>query len=320
MDGLLTPVSTTRRKDAPRPLLQEVPSTADASRHPSESATSPAGIPSSADEALEVLRNQPGYDSLITILRLVKEGGFERGKFDIANPSPIGAQIVHTLVTDIALNYWTLLREDDAGDQTASGKNRKIRGSATGLRLFLDCVRNLPGINAALLRLRALTREAQSEKKDVRRPDLVANLRITLDLLEAILEGTDRVHALWAAATREATNLAKRRPLAQEFLALLGSGRIVSYAAEAEDILKAIGDKRRGESASWIGDGAQYSTWLGRNIMKWATHDISSDDAKLCSDLLARSLRLGYAGQWVCVQFLLDVFLTSVRCRYQGYC
>jgi telomere length regulation protein len=298
MDELLTPVSTTRRKDA-SPLLQEVHSTSNAIKKPSVSARATGEpVAKSAGEALEILRHEPGYESLVTTLHLLKLGRFEQEIFHIASPSAIGAQVIHTLVTDIAPNYWTLLQED-AGDQTGSGKNRAKKGSTTDLQLFLACISNVPGINAVLLRLRALTQEAKSEKKDVKRPDLVANLRITLNLLEAVLEGKDCVQRLWTAATVEADAPAKRRPLSQEFLALLGSGRVVSYAAEADEILRLAGDTKRSESARWVINGAEYSRWLGRNITTWAANDVSLDDAKLCSDLLARSLRLGYAGRWL---------------------
>lgn len=294
MDELLTPVSTTRRKDAPL-LFQEVSSTSGAIKKSSASAPVAArAVPRSAEEALEILRHEPGYDSLITTLRLLKQERFEHETFRIASPGPIGAQIVHVLVTEIAPNYWTLLRED-AEHQTGTARSSATRRSTTDLQLFLECVANLPGINAVLLRLRALAQEAKSEKKDIKRPDLVANLRITLDLLEAILDGTDRIQRLWKSATVEADGPAKRRALSQELLALLGSGRIVSYAAEAGEILRLTEDKKQSGSARWITGGAEYSRWLGRNVARWAANDISLDEAKLRSELLARFLRLGYA-------------------------
>lgn len=294
MDGLLTPVSTTRRKDAP--LLQEVPSIS-SSIKPAESAPDTArAVPKSPEEVLEILRHEPGYDSLIHTLRVLKHGRFEQKTFQISKPSPIGSQIVHILVTDIAPNYWTLLQEEalhDAENRTNGAK----RGSTAGLQLFLGCVRSLTGINAVLLRLRALTQEAKSEKKDVKRPDLLADLRITLALLEALLEGTDCIQRLWISAIADAHSPVTRRPLAQEFIALLGSGRVISYAAEADDTVRLAADKKASANARWISDGAEYSRWLGRNLVRWLSQDVSPDDVKLCSDLLARSLRLGYSGE-----------------------
>ncbi|KAB5580559.1 telomere length regulation protein-domain-containing protein [Coniochaeta sp. 2T2.1] len=298
MDGLLTPVSTTRRKDSP--LLQEVFS--DSASIKKSTITGPAApqhAPNSPEEALEILRQEPGYEALISTLRSLKDGRLEQGKFDLAKPSPIGSQIDHVLVTEIAPNYWTLLQEDSSG----SGKKGGKRNGPSDLQLFIDCVRSLPGINAVLLRLRALTQEAKSEQKDVKRPDLQANLRITLALLEAVLEGTDCIQGLWISATLDVQDQAKRRPLAQEFLSLLGSGRVVSYTAEAEDILRLGTDKKRSESATWLSDGAEYSRWLGRNITRWVSKDVSPDGAKVCSDLLGRSLRLGYADALVGVLF-----------------
>lgn len=304
MDGFLTPVSTTRRKDIP--LFQEVSSTSASvsTRKPTvDTPTVSRGIPKSAEEALDILRHEPGYESLVDTLQLLNSGKFQHEAFHIARPSPTGAQIVHVLVTDIAPNYWTLLQEDAIGDPASRKKSAKgVFTSA--LCLFLDCVRSLPGINAVLLRLRALTQEAKSEKKDVKRPDLIANLRITLALLEAILEGTDCIRRLWASASVEADGPAKRRPLAQEYLSLFGSGRIISYAAEAGDLLSHASDKTRSEGTVWVLNGADYSSWLARNVTQWIMQDISPDDARLCSDLLARSLRLGYSGMSCsCVAF-----------------
>ncbi|KAH8910800.1 hypothetical protein BR93DRAFT_874003 [Coniochaeta sp. PMI_546] len=310
MDGLLTPVSTTRRKDAP--LLQEV-SSISSSIKPAESAPDAArAVPKSPEEVLEILRHEPGYDSLIHTLRVLKHGRFEQETFQISRPSPIGSQIVHILVTDIAPNYWTLLQEEalhDAENRTNGAK----RGSTTGLQLFLGCVRSLTGINAVLLRLRAHTQEAKSEKKDLKRPDLLANLRITLGLLEALLEGTDCIQRLWISAIADAHSPVTRRPLAQEFIALLGSGRVISYAAEADDILRLAADKKGSASARWISDGAEYSRWLGRNLARWLSQDVSPDVVKLCSDLLARSLRLGYFD--VIIKILVEDLLLGKTTR-----
>lgn len=322
MDGLLTPVSTTRRKDTP--LLQEISSVSSTIKKATGSAADKAGVvPNSTKEVLEILRHEPGYESLIGALRALKHGRFEQEPFHIARPSPIGSQIVHVLVTDIAPNYWTLLQEDASHDV---GNAKK--GSAKGLQLFLDCLRNLPGINAVLLRLRALTQEAKSEKKDVKRPDLLANLKITLSLLEAILDGRDCIRRLWTSATVEADDPSKRRPLAQEFLALLGSGRVVAYAAEADDILKAATSEKSIESARWILDGAQYSMWLGRNISRWLSHDVPDDETKLCADLLARSLRLGYSGKCLrlpvldrsntCVEAIIKIIVENLLLGKDG--
>jgi telomere length regulation protein len=147
--------------------------------------------------------------------------------------------------------------------------------------------------------LRAITQEAKAGEKAVKRPDLVANLGITLALLEALLEGTGLIHSLWAAATTAPAEdgPAKRRALAQELAALFGSGRVVSYAGEALQVMKLAGVENKGGGSHWIADGAEYTRWFVQNITRWASCHTSRDDARLCSDLLARSMRLGYTGQ-----------------------
>lgn len=299
MDELLTPV-TVRRTGAS--FLQEVSSTTSNEKSVQGTSTRKASAPVSAEEALEILRNEPAYDSLVAVLKWLGREKSQQGAFNVAKPSPIGSQIVQVLVTDIAPNYWSLFQED-----ASDGKTRKNASSA--LQLFLDCVRSIPGINAALLRLRALTQEAKTEKKDVKRPDLVSNVKITLDLLEDILKSSDSIRRIWTESSVGSESPARRRPLEQEFVTLLGSGRVVSWAAEADEIVRAAMDIKRGDESRWITDGAGYSRWLGRNVASWVAYPAAPDDAKLCSQLLGKSLRLGYTGKHL--WFSLGIHLTG---------
>lgn len=281
MNGLLTTVSTTyREKDAPP--LTEARST---------NRVSPAV--NSPEEALEVLRHEPDYSTLLTVLRFLGRGVCQKSAtFNIAVPSPIGAQLVQVLATDIASNYWTLLREE-----SAVGSEDESRETArSDLQALLLCLQSIPGVNAVLLQLRALTLEAKSEKKEVGRPDLAANLRITLELLCALLDGQESPWQIWSSSAAAADSPARRRPLAQEFLTLLGSGRVISWAAEAADIL-ANSDKTAKEGSFWVANRAEYCTWLAQSVCGWISHDRSTDDAKLCAELLARTLRLGSTGE-----------------------
>lgn len=295
MDGLLTPVSTTKRRRTESPLFQEVSSTL-TERQAQNLTTKERLLPKSAEEALEILRHEPDYNSLVDVLQLLRQG-----PFNVAKPSPTAAQIVHVLVTDIAPNYWILLQEDITAKRKAN----------SAFHAFLDCVRSIQGINAILLRLQALSKEAKSEKKDVKRPDLVSNLKITLALLEACLAGTDSIREIWASASADIENPSKRRPLAQEFVTLLGGGRVISWAVEAHEVARQAPDQNVADVSSWILKGVEYSGWLARNIATWVPRNASPDDAKLCSDLLARSLRLGYTGKYPNSQLSLQV-LTAI--------
>lgn len=281
MDGLLTAVSTTyRARDVPSLAEEKPPSPIKLVAH-------------SPEEALEILRHEPDFNSLAAVLRfLSREVRAKAGLSNIAVPSPIGAQLVQVLVAEIAPNYWTVLREEgsDKSEERAQGTTR------SDLQNFLLCLRSIPGVNAVLLRLRAFTLEAKAEKKDVKRPDLTANLRITLELLCALLEGPESPARIWVSSAAAADSPAKRKPLAQEFLTLLGSGRVISWAAEAEEVIKNT-DKGSKESLFWITNRAEYCTWLTRSVAEWIACDESTEDAKLCSEVLARALRLGDTGE-----------------------
>ena len=283
MDGLsLASVSTTRqRKDALSP--KGSPSSKDIQSLPV----------ASAEEALEVIRGEPGYDALIGALRFL--GHYttqDAGPFSIATPSPIGSRIIQALVTGIASNYWVLLKEDA---QDLAQKERRKSGAS----LFLQCLRNIPGVNAVLLQLRTLILEAKQESKGVKRPDITSNLLIVLEILSALLDSHESARLIWtstSAAAAGETNPSARKPLSREYLSLLGSGRIISWAAEAEEILNK--DNRAGRNRSfWVADGAQYSAWLVQSICTWVSRDVAEDDVELCSELLAKACRLGHTGR-----------------------
>jgi telomere length regulation protein len=285
-------------------LLEEVSSTITDRKSVQPPPAQKASSPVSPEEALEILRNEPSYESLVAVVRWLTQEMSQQGAFNIGRPSPTGSQIVQVLVTDIAPNYWDILKEDASGG--SSGKK------STTLQLFLGCVRSIPGINAALLRLRALTQEAKAEKKDVKRPDLIMNLGITLDLLKEILNGADAVERIWKASSFGSESHTQRRPLEQEFVTLLGSGRLVSWAAEAAEVVRLTSHTKRGDGSAWISDGAEHSRWIGRNVAHWIACSPPPEDAKLCSQLLARSLRLGYTGSYALQSSLMiRVLLTS---------
>ena len=60
---------------------------------------------SSLADAVEHLKSQPDYDSLISTLKFLRKGN------QLCAPSPATAQIVQLLVSDLVPNYWPLLRE-----------------------------------------------------------------------------------------------------------------------------------------------------------------------------------------------------------------
>ncbi|KAI1430043.1 telomere length regulation protein [Xylaria sp. FL1777] len=230
----------------------------------------------SPEEALECLKNQPSYDTLLAILEYLRNGGKGEQKFDIRTPGPLSAQIIHTLVTEIVPNYWTVLQE-------ASDKG--------SVNVLLACLRSLPGINAILTYLRSLIREVKSQPGDSRHSHVIFNLVYTSSLLAHLLGGDGEVMHIWSyvASTNDPTRV---RPLRQEFLSLFTSGKIVSLSAEAGDICRQAGKL---VERLWIEDNKEYINWLACNQIRWAKSQLSEEDLKLCAELGARALRLGHA-------------------------
>ncbi|KAL7792986.1 telomere length regulation domain-containing protein [Trichoderma ceciliae] len=279
MDELLTPVSTTYlkpRKDA-KPLLSEVGSTKRLTEVPK--------IPQadSPDEALELLRNQPDYDSLVRVLKyLIKDPGHPDG-FHVLVPGPKSAAIVHVLVTEIASNYWTLLKEGGGNDGAEDYRD--------DAHLFVRCLQSVTGLNAVLTQLKALIQEHKLGSKDSKRPDLVLHVNIFLDLLATALDGDDAIRALWIASTKKLSTQTLKKVQSQALLSLLTSGRILSTSAEAIEI---SGTESIRSDSMWPADGTKFSRWIAHNVISWAKLDKSENELQFCSDLFQRGMSLGY--------------------------
>ena len=281
MEGLLTPVSSSRpneQRNETRAAQQATGTALDDTVRTKSS----HGSFKTPEDALEVLRHEPDYKSLVSVLRFLSPGKSELDVFNIARPGPVSAQLVQVLVSEIVPNYWALLKEDSHG------------GKASPLKLLIGCLHSITGINSILVRLKALIQEAKSETKEPKRPDISLNLGILLDLLCFVLKGDGSVYEIWKFARATLESEAKTRPLAQELVTLFGSGKIVSLSAEAAELLK---DKKTQKISDeiWQADSLRYTEWLGRNIVKWLTSDSAVGQTKICSDLFVKSLQLGHS-------------------------
>ncbi|KAJ4414696.1 telomere binding protein [Neurospora sp. IMI 360204] len=281
MDGLLTPISTSRRLSADHnePLLQEVGLKKETAKPNQSSGQRPLNSP---EEALEVLRHEPDYHQLVATLRFLSHEDLAGSAFSIKEPSPMTAKLVQVLVSEIVPNYWTLLNED----------SHETKSSALGL--LLACLRSLTGINAIIVRLKALLQEAKSGDGKPKRPDIAINLAVLLNLVCLLLKGDDSIRGIWNAATRTLKGDVKTRMLSQEILSTFGSGRILSLTAEA--IEHAKGHKAEVDVSNiWLANGPEYTKWLSENIVKWQLTSPTPDETKLCSELFLKALRLGHS-------------------------
>lgn len=236
---------------------------------------------SSPEEVLEALKRQPGHDTLLAVLEYLRNGGKHKHSFDIRTPGPLSAQIIHLLVTEITPNYWTALKESV---------------DKSGLNALLDCLRSLPGINAALTYIRSLIGASSLDPKELRPSPVIFNLVYTLQLLESLLDGDGNLMHIWSFITSDNENT-RVRPLRQEFLSVFTSGKIVSLSSQAEQICR---QANRLTEPLWIADNKQYVNWLARNQICWAQSQLGNEDLALCAEIGARTMRLGHAGMFDC--------------------
>lgn len=282
MDALLTPVSTTYRrtqKDSKFLLTEVKPS------KPVETEVKPSHV-SSAGDALKLLRSQPDYHSLISILRFLTCHGPDANDFRLHAPTPKSAAIIQSLVTEIAPNYWALLVEDSVQFHGKNQPNNK--------ELFVKCLRSVTGINAIVSHIRALIQESAAGVKESARPDIVLHLDIFLDLIAAVLEGDESIRTIWATSILDLSTEALKKGQSQSLLSLLTSGRLVSVTAEASNILRREQDRSK---TRWISDGLEVSKWVGRNTVSWTNLAPSQTELQFCCDLFQRTLSLGYSGK-----------------------
>jgi telomere length regulation protein len=293
MDDLLTPVSTTylKPRNEPEPLFTEV--------KPASPQKKPAKISdsSTADEIIDALKNQPDYDTLISILKFLNSPKPASGNFSFSTPSPKSASIVHLLVSEIASNYWTLLLEGNIEDDT-KGRTALPRDAD----LFLSCLRSLTGLNALITQIRALIQESRLGGKEEKRADLSINAGISLSVLSSILGRDGSISTIWSSSTKGVSNAALQRVQCQKLGSILTNGQIVSIAAEA---LEVMGRDRIDDEAHWIADGLQYSRWLGNAIVSWVNSSPEPDGMVFVCELFQKSLSLHNSGKTRGLQLLI---------------
>ncbi|KAK8114549.1 telomere length regulation protein [Apiospora kogelbergensis] len=285
MEELLTPISQTyRSSNQAGGGLLGLSSTARPRAEPQ------IGFGSSTpEEALEVLKGQPGYDDLLRILKWLQDGTRGTHSFDIRKPNPQSAQIVHVLVTEIVANYWALLKESSS----AQKKSQPVD-------LLLASLQSISGLNAALAYIRALLQEARKDPKGIKRSFATPNLASALDLLSCILQHNTDIQSIWQAVSSSQDNAGQVRALGMEFVSLIAGGKVVSLAAEAEHVLHQADML---EEPSWIANSKQYADWLGNNLVDWIRPNPSAGDLKICADLTGRGLKLGHSDLMIKILF-----------------
>jgi telomere length regulation protein len=280
MEGLLTPVGISYKNSGEigDDAFIEIPKPYKPAPKASAQASSPA-------EALEILRNEPDHDTLLSTLKFL---GKEQSDFSITSPGPIAAQLVYVLVSDTVPTYWNVLQE--------SSRRKKAAKQESSLEILLSCLRSVTGLNAVVLSLKQHIQLSKETQKAVGGPNIQSILVILLQLLQALLGDNQTVEAIWKNIHHSSNIPAKQKAIWNEFLGLVGNGKILGVAAEAEDIINYL-SKKVGERY-WIADATLYCLWLARNVTHWS-RNLSADseiEIKGCGELLSKSFHLGYTG------------------------
>lgn len=247
----------------------------------------PNWSPDSPETALKVLSSNPDLKQLTRVLHWLDPKLAQDGHFNIKVPGPKAAQIINVLVNNIVPDYWTTL----SGHQDSVHLKPK--------RLLLRCLSSVAGIGAITTRLRSLVTSSRDGggSKNVGGGHESEAMRDLLDLLESILGKDTFITSIWNDISLLVLKSSAKFLLWRELISMLATGRLLSAAAEANEILNSgssIIQKER-----WIGNGNEYSSWLGRNVGAMTIHFKEADDEawKETARLLGKGLTLGYIGE-----------------------
>ena len=269
MADFLTAVSTKKVKEH-EPLVREVTSLS--------KQEAPVTI-TSPKSALEALKNEPNRETFGNILKYLSTEGFS-----IILPEPLNASIAHQLVNDSIPNYW-----------------RTIKTSADAKRLG-RILRNPAGLGHLVTRLRSLITDSRQKKAPGEARNTSEHISDTLDFLDLVLSGDETTHLILKDVLVFAKNSIQKKLIWREYLAQAVSGRLLSTAAEAEDVLKKIGEIS--SVNSWITDGNEYAAWLGCNIANLIKRDDQNEEyIAAVVELCSKALSLGYTGMSILQEF-----------------
>ena len=262
MADLLTAVSTKKTK-SPQPPIREIRSAdfQDEEVHVN-----------SGESVLKALKMQPSRNTFNSVLNYLNLPGCS-----LLLPEPLNANIAHQLVNDTLPNYWRIVRD------------------LSQANLVAKVLRNPTGLGHIVTRLRSLIADNREKKADGQARNTLEHIENLLDLLDRILHDDQTSILILQDVIAYGKNPVQKKVIWREYLAQTASGRILSMAAEAEDVL------RRNETSnvtSWIADGKAYASWLGRNMATLIKSDNKNEEyLNAVVELCSKGLGLGYTGQ-----------------------
>ncbi|KAL9579944.1 MAG: hypothetical protein Q9212_004794 [Teloschistes hypoglaucus] len=262
--------------------------------HPSETPTERPKDQSkrieSADQAAESLRCQPKQETLIDVLKWLQPSNKSTSGFDIHRQSSLASQILHLLVNDVLPDHWRSIFDG------AEKETRKVKN------LVVSILCNVGGISAMTTRLKVLIEQNEITKnaRHAQQQGQAESLKNALSLLELVLEQESCILRVWLSLSASEPNATRRRLLWKELVALLGNGRVLSLASEADNIVAKASCSIR--EASWLADGSKYSSWVGKSLVHMLEKakdykEIDAEARKAWVQMLERALTLGHVGQ-----------------------
>ncbi|CAI9625636.1 unnamed protein product [Alternaria burnsii] len=279
MTEFLTAVSTKKVK-SPEPLIQEVRSL---------DIQEDALFVDSTESALGALKNQPNRKTVSKVLSYLTTEGFS-----LLLPEPLNASIAHQLINDTIPNYW-----------------RTIKGSIEVSKLE-DILRNPTGLGHLNTRLRSLIADSRQKKAPGDARNTAEHIADTLEILSSVLSGDETSHRVLQDVLAYGKNSTQRKLIWKEYLAQVASGRLLSIAAEAEDILKKSDEFY--QDAVWVADGKEYAAWLGRNVATLLERSSSSEEGLTAViELCSKALSLGYTDRTVSSLFRALIVSSSLE-------
>ncbi|KAJ5835473.1 hypothetical protein N7447_001499 [Penicillium robsamsonii] len=243
----------------------------------------------SSHHIIDLLKSSPDREQLYVILAALDP--FSKSTttkdFDLRVANPITAQILQLLVSTTIPDHWGSL---DAKD--SKGKDAKARAA------LLRCLSSVAGIGSLAAQLRSLINSARASAQQARGSSSQLGIRDLLAVLAALLEPKDFLFRLSSDISVIYDNKTRQQVTWRELVSLVAAGKILSTAAEA---LTVTDESRSVSSVSWVGNGSQYASWLGRNVSHMAAKLAPDDESDWASVALltGRALSLGYTDQFV---------------------
>lgn len=295
MEDLLTPLKTTVISVSTH---QQEPSLLQNAAKKTSTAQPPKGYESkkyvtysNPDEVLEALRSKPQVEELRSALRFLRKQPAE-GSFDITDLGPKAAQIINVLVVSIIPDFWDSLVPSEVGNQ--------VQILPVEIKLLLECLTSVTGLGAIVAKLRSLCILYKDGKANIQRLDVTAQLAALHHALSLIVSTPTFLKTLYENAWIKTKDPVKQAGLWRETLAVVSSGKLVSAAIEAEDIIKAEAKEIRQKSSSPLQSGERYSQLLATFTAELALKSNAETEEDLpwrpLAQLLGKAGSIGFRG------------------------